>query len=79
VAGVLMLIPVTMLSAVFPMESEASALLLGVVAAGLTPCGPVAASALMRDAEGNAPALRRLDSLLVLAPLWGLLAWAITS
>ncbi|HEX6595652.1 MAG TPA: hypothetical protein VF045_01870, partial [Acidimicrobiales bacterium] len=79
VAGVLMLIPVTMLSAVFPLESEGSSLLLGVVAALLTPCGPLAASALLGDAEANAPALRRLDSLLVLAPLWGLLAWAFVS
>ncbi len=36
------------------------------------PCGPVAASALLGDRSGHAPALRRLDSLLLLGPLW---AW----
>jgi hypothetical protein len=71
-AGVAMLIPVTMLAAVVlvPPFPEASPLLLGLMAAVLAPCGPLAGSALLGERDANAPALRRLDSLLVMAPLW---------
>ncbi len=81
VAGVLMLVPVTMLSAVFPLDSESTSLVLGVIAALLTPCGPVAADRLLGDAGAGAaaPALRRLDSLIVLAPIWSLFAVAAIS
>lgn len=77
-AGVAMLIPVTMLSAVLlvPPFPEASPLLLGLIAAVLVPCGPLAGSALLGERDASAPVLRRLDSLLVLAPIWAWIAAA---
>lgn len=48
--------------------------LLGGLAVVLAPLGPYAASALMGDRRANVPALRRIDSLLVLAPIWCLVA-----
>jgi hypothetical protein len=74
IAGIFMLIPITMLSAVtlVPPFPAASPLLLGALAAILTPFGPLAGSALLGGRDASAPALRRLDSLLVLAPIW---AW----
>ena len=73
-AGVAALIPVTMLAAVVfvPPFSGAEPLLLGALAAALAPIGPIAGSVLLGDRTSNAPALRRLDSLLILAPIW---AW----
>jgi len=73
-AGVAALIPLTILAEVIlvPPFAGAQPLFLGVLAAVLAPCGPVAASALLGDRNGHAPALRRLDSLLLLGPLW---AW----
>jgi hypothetical protein len=73
-AGVAALIPVTIFASVvlIPPFSGAEPLLLGVLAAVLAPAGPVAASALLGDRSAHAPALRRLDSLLLLGPLW---AW----
>ncbi|HEX2700984.1 MAG TPA: hypothetical protein VHM89_12350 [Acidimicrobiales bacterium] len=47
---------------------------LGGLAVVLAPLGPYAASALMGDRRANVPALRRIDSLLVLAPVWCLVA-----
>ena len=78
IAGIFMLIPVTMLSAVtlVPPFPAASPLLLGAAAAVLTPFGPLAGSALLGGRDASAPALRRLDSLLVLAPTWAWLAAA---
>ncbi len=73
-AGVAALIPVTIFAAVvlIPPFSGAQPFLLGLVAAVLAPAGPVAASALLGDRSAHAPALRRLDSLLLMGPLW---AW----
>lgn len=51
-----------------------SAWAFGLGAAVLCPAGQVLASAILPDGLVRAPALRRLDSLLLLAPLW---AWAI--
>jgi hypothetical protein len=48
---------------------RAGAALLGFAAAAC-PFGQVAASGLLPDAGASAPALRRIDTLLVLAPLW---------
>ena len=48
--------------------------ILGGLAAVLAPVGPYVASALMGDRRARVPALRRLDSLLVLAPVWCLAA-----
>ena len=73
-AGVAALIPITIFAEVglVPPFAGAQPLFLGVLAMVLAPCGPVAASALLGDRSGHAPALRRLDSLLLLGPLW---AW----
>ena len=48
--------------------------ILGGVAALLAPFGPPVASRLLRDAAARAPALRRLDCLILLGPAWGLAA-----
>lgn len=73
-AGVAALIPITIFAEVVlvPPFAPTQPLFLGILAAVLAPCGPVAASALLGDRSGHAPALRRLDSLLLLGPLW---AW----
>jgi len=73
-AGVAALIPLTIFAEVVlvPPFAGAQPLLLGLLAAVLAPAGPVAASALLGDRSAHAPALRRLDSLLLLGPLW---AW----
>jgi hypothetical protein len=46
------------------------ALYLGGLAAVLCPIGQVVASAVLPDAAVRAPAVRRLDSLMILAPVW---------
>lgn len=74
VAGVAAIIPLTIFAEVVlvPPFAGGQPLFLGLLAAVLAPCGPVAASALLGDRNGHAPALRRLDSLLLAGPLW---AW----
>jgi len=57
-----------------PPFEGAEALVFGGFAAVGCPMGQLLASALLPAADSHAPALRRLDSLLVLAPLW---AWLI--
>lgn len=52
----------------------ASPWILGLLAAILAPLGPFAATALLGDRRRRAPALRRLDSLLLLGPAWVALA-----
>jgi hypothetical protein len=52
----------------------ASPWLLGCLAAVLTPLGPMLAATFPGDREVRAPAVRRMDSLVVLAPLWSLAA-----
>jgi hypothetical protein len=42
------------------------------MAAALCPIGQMVASAVLPDAAVRAPAVRRLDSLMVLAPIWPL-------
>lgn len=73
-AGVAATIPVTMFAAIVlvPPFGGAAPIVLGALAAVLVPFGPVAGSALLGGATSHAPALRRLDSLLVLGPIW---AW----
>ena len=73
-AGVAALIPLTIFAEVVlvPPFSGGEPLLLGLMAAVLAPAGPVAGSALLGDRGSHAPALRRLDSLLLVGPLW---AW----
>jgi hypothetical protein len=72
VAGVTALIPVVILSAVLlvPPFDSGTPILLGLLAALLAPLGPLVGSALVGDGESHAPGLRRLDSLIVLGPIW---------
>jgi hypothetical protein len=44
--------------------------ILGGLAAVLAPVGPVVASSLTGDRSARVPALRRLDTLIVLGPAW---------
>jgi hypothetical protein len=78
-AGVVALIPVTILSAVVlvPPFPPGGPLLLGALAAILTPLGPLAGTALVGSREADVPGLRRLDSLLVLGPVWAAVAAAL--
>lgn len=74
VAGITALVPLTIFSAVVfvPPFSGIAPLVLGVVAGVCAPLGPLAGSALLGDGKADVPGLRRLDSLLVLGPVW---AW----
>jgi len=78
-AGVAALVPITIVVAVVlvPPFRGASPLLLGLVAAGLAPLGPLAGSMVLGDRAAYAPALRRLDSLLLLGPVWAWVAVAL--
>jgi len=74
VAGVVALIPVTILAAVVlvPPFPPGTPLALGLLAAVLAPLGPLAGTALLGRRDADAPGLRRLDSLILLGPAW---AW----
>src|SRR5947209_7233020 len=75
VAGVASIFCVTLFVAVLvPSFGGGGPFVLGLVAAVLTPLGPLAASIVLGDRDGKAPALRRIDSLLLLAPVWAWLA-----
>jgi hypothetical protein len=75
-AGAAFILAVTLaVAAVFvPPFRGLSPWLFGFTAAVLAPLGPHAASALLPEPRSRAPALRRLDSLLVLGPVWAVLA-----
>ena len=79
VAGVAFMFAVTLAAAaVFgPPFGGGSAWLLGALAAALAPLGPIAAQYLVGAPGARVPTLRRLDSLLVLGPLWTLAAYAL--
>ncbi len=78
IAGVASIVCVTLFVAVLvPSFPGGAPFLLGFVAAVLAPLGPMAASVVLGDRQANAPALRRLDSLLLLAPVWAWLAAAL--
>jgi hypothetical protein len=76
VAGVASIAAVTVAVAAIlvPPFSGARPWILGVAAVILTPLGPVVATILLGDRRARVPALRRLDSLMVLGPVWTLLA-----
>ncbi len=57
---------------------ENSLLAFGALAAGLCPVGQLLASALLPRSDARAPALRRIDSLLVLGPAWMVALWSYT-
>jgi len=77
-AGVVALIPVTILAAVVlvPPFPSGTPLALGLLAAVLAPLGPLVGTALLGRRDADAPGLRRLDSLILLGPAW---AWLITT
>jgi glucose uptake protein GlcU len=73
VAGVIGALVVTFALALFPPSAGHSTLsmwLLGVLTAACCPLGQLAGSVLLPSGGSFAPALRRLDSLLVAGPLW---------
>ena len=77
-AGVASIASVTLaVAAIFPQFKGASPWMLGVLAALLTPLGPVVASLVVGSRRARIPALRRLDSLMVLGPIWALAASAL--
>ena len=78
VAGIAALVPLTLIAVLTfdPPFAQSEALRLGLVAAVLAPFGPLAGSALLGDRNAPAPALRRIDSLLVMGPVWALFALA---
>jgi len=78
VAGIAAVACVTLFVAVLvPSFTGAGSFALGVVAGTLAPLGPLAASALLGDRSAPAPALRRLDSLLLMGPVWAWVAAAL--
>ena len=80
-AGIASIGTVTLaVAAVFvPPFRGASPWLLGALAAVLAPLGPLLGTALLGDPEARVPALRRLDSLFLLGPLWSLAAFALVA
>jgi hypothetical protein len=58
-----------------PFGPLASVWVFGGLAATLCPLGPLVASAMLPAADAEAPALRRLDSLVVAAPIWLFAMW----
>ncbi|MGI9022215.1 MAG: phosphatidate cytidylyltransferase [Acidimicrobiales bacterium] len=77
-AGVVALIPVTILAAVVlvPPFPSGTPLALGLLAAVLAPLGPLAGTAMLGSQEADAPGLRRVDSLMLLGPAW---AWLVAT
>ena len=75
-AGIISIAAVTSLVALLrvPPFEGLDAFAFGALAAILCPVGQLVGSAVLPSASAHAPALRRLDSLLVLAPVW---AWLI--
>ena len=58
-----------------PFGPTISVWVFGGLAAALFPLGPIAASLLLPTADAGAPALRRIDSLILAAPLWLVALW----
>jgi molybdopterin synthase sulfur carrier subunit len=78
IAGIASIFCVTLFVAVLvPSFGPAGPFVLGLVAAVLAPLGPLAASIMLGDRDAKAPALRRIDSLLLLAPVWAWVAAAL--
>ena len=79
-AGIACIGTVTVASAaIFPQFKGLSPWELGALAGALTPLGPVVASRILGYRWARVPALRRLDSLTVLGPLWAVAAAALVS
>jgi hypothetical protein len=71
-AGIAFMFAVTLATAaVFvPPFGGATAWLFGALAAALAPLGPMVAPRLIGDPKARTPAVKRLDSLLILGPVW---------
>jgi hypothetical protein len=78
VAGIAAAVVVTFAIGVFafPPFDMGSAWVFGGLAATLCPLGQVAATALLPTPDARVPALRRLDSLLLVGPLWACGLWS---
>lgn len=78
-AGVAFMFAVTLAAAALfvPPFSGFSPWFLGAVAAATAPFGPRIAPSLVGDERARAPGLGRLDSLLILGPLWAALAYVL--
>ena len=59
-----------------PFDGRIDAWVFGGLVAVLAPLGPVVASAALPTAATWVPALRRLDSYIVAAPLWASAMWS---
>jgi hypothetical protein len=57
---------------------ENALLAFGALAAGLCPLGQIMGSAILPRSDARAPAVRRIDSLLVLGPAWVVAIWSYT-
>jgi hypothetical protein len=78
IAGVVAVAALTFTLSVFqlgPFDTQA-AWVFGGLAAVLTPLGPIVASTLVPTASSGGPALRRLDSWILVAPVWMLMLWS---
>jgi len=74
-AGMACIFPVTMLVAALGLQFRGAVTWeLGALAAVLAPLGPAAAVFLLGDRRWPAPALRRIDSLVLLGPIWSIVA-----
>jgi hypothetical protein len=80
-AGIAAMGPVTLLGATLavPPFSESGPWIAGGLAALLAPVGPYAGSALLGSKKTRVPAVRRLDALLVLGPVWAVAAAVLTA
>lgn len=58
-----------------PFGPTAAIWVFGGLAATLCPLGPMVASLVLPSADAHAPALRRIDSLIVAAPVWLVAMW----
>lgn len=58
-----------------PFATTAGVVVFGAMAAVLLPLGPMVASVILPAPDASAPALRRLDALLVAAPVWMVAMW----
>jgi hypothetical protein len=80
VAGMLWIGSVTVaVAAIFPQFKGVSPWELGVLAAVLTPLGPVVADRIVGHPHARVPGLRRLDSLVVVGPVWAIAAALLVS
>jgi len=80
VAGMASIASVTVaVAAVFPQFKGSSPWVLGALAAVLAPLGPAVATLVLGNRRARVPALRRIDSLIVLGPLWAIAAAVIAT